>query len=71
LYYNPNKNKAFNYSDTILFLAKLNGEPVGRIMGIINRKYNQEHSESTARFCHWETIDNVEVANALINAVEE
>lgn len=71
LYYNPNKNRAFNYSDTILLLAILNGEPVGRIMGIINRKYNQEHNESTARFCHWETIDNVEVARALVTAVEQ
>ncbi len=70
LYYNPNKNRAFNYSDTILLLAMLNSEPVGRIMGIINRKYNQEHNESTARFCHWETINNVEVASALVAAVE-
>lgn len=70
LYYNPKKNKAFNYCDTILLLAILDGKPVGRIMGIINRKYNQEHNELTARFCHWETIDDFEVASALVKAIE-
>jgi len=70
LYYNPKKNKAFEYCDTVLFLAKLNGIPVGRVMGIINWKYNREHNESNARFCHWETINNVKVAAILLNAVE-
>ena len=33
-YYNPRKNKSFQYSDTILFLASKDGVTAGRIMGI-------------------------------------
>ena len=69
-FYNPRKNRAMSYSDTVLFLALRNGKPVGRIMGIVNKRYNQIHNEKTARFFNLETYQDYDVAQALISEVE-
>ncbi len=70
-YFNPRKNKSFTYADTILLLAYKDAHPVGRIMGIINKRYNESHGESFARFSFLECWDDPEVADALLQAVEE
>ncbi len=70
-FFNPKKNKTFNYCDTTLLLASQNGEVVGRIMGIINHKYNQSQNENNARFCFLETYDNYEVAKTLLESIEK
>lgn len=69
-FFDPNKNKAFSYSDTILLIAYLEGVAVGRIMGIINRKYNEIHQEKFARFGYLECVNNPEVSHALIEFIE-
>lgn len=69
-FHNPKENKALLYSDVIKFIAYQNNEPVGRIMGIINRKYNEEHNEKTARFFALDCIDDQSVAHALIEKIE-
>ncbi|MDI6845301.1 MAG: hypothetical protein QME28_04100 [Candidatus Saccharicenans sp.] len=70
-YFDPKKNKAFSYSDAILLLAEKDGETVGRIMGIINRRYNEVRNEKTARFGYLESIKDQEVVHALLSRVEE
>ncbi|NOU20152.1 MAG: hypothetical protein HOO91_21565 [Bacteroidales bacterium] len=70
-FFNPKKNKTFNYCDTTLLLASQNGEVVGRIMGIINHKYNQAQNENNTRFCFLETYNSYEVAKALLESVEK
>jgi hypothetical protein len=70
-YFNPKKNKSFSYSDTILFLAWKDDHPVGRIMGIIVRPYNELHKEKHVRFSWMETENDAEVFDALMHAVEE
>jgi len=70
-YFNPRKNKSFSYADTILFLAYKDSRPAGRIMGIINKRYNESHGESHARFSFLECYEDQEVATALLCAVEE
>jgi len=70
-FFNPEKNKSFSYSDTILYLAYKNKEVVGRIMGIINNRYNAIHNEKFGRFIFMECYDDQEVAHALITAVED
>ena len=70
-FYNRRKNESFSYCDTILLLAMQNNECVGRIMGIINHKYNKAHNENDARFCFLETYDDYKVANKLLIAIEE
>lgn len=69
-YYNPKKNLAFSYCDTILLLAYKDGKLSGRIMGIINHKYNKKKNENHARFSYLETWDDQEVAHALLSYVE-
>ncbi len=70
-YFNPKKNKAFSYCDTILLLALKEKEVVGRIMGIINSRYNKHRKENTARFGYLETVGDEEVVRALLSFVEE
>ncbi|OFX22970.1 MAG: hypothetical protein A2041_00430 [Bacteroidetes bacterium GWA2_31_9b] len=69
--FNKKKNRAFNYCDTILLLAKKDNKTVGRIMGIINRKYNEIHNENNARFIFMECWEDKEVFHALINSIEK
>jgi len=69
-FFNPKKNKSFQSSDTILFLAYRGKEVVGRIMGVIHHKYNRDHHENHARFAFFETWNDENVAKALIQAVE-
>lgn len=70
-FFNPKKNKCFEYSDTILVLAFKDGKLSGRIMGIINHRYNQIHGENDGRFCFMETWEDPEVFHALIQYVEK
>jgi len=69
-FFNPKKNKSFDSCDTILMLAYRAKKVVGRIMGIIHHKYNEKHQENRARFAFFETWNDEEVANALIQSVE-
>jgi len=69
-YFNPAKNKAFGYSDTLLLLAFKDGHCVGRAMGIINRRYNEHRNEKTARFGYLETTEDQEVVHALLSRIE-
>ena len=70
-FYNPEKNNAFSHSDTVLFLAYRGKKVVGRIMGIINRLYNEIHKENNGRFFALETYEDREVVHSLITAVED
>jgi MFS family permease len=70
-YFDPKKNKAFSYSDVVLLLAYRGGEVVGRVMGIINRRFNERGKASVARFSNLETREDHETVHALIGAVED
>lgn len=71
IFFNPKKNSSFEHSDTILLLAYKNKVAVGRIMGIINHKYNEIHNENDARFCFLETYKDRKVSDALLLEVEK
>jgi ribosomal protein S18 acetylase RimI-like enzyme len=70
-FFNEKKNKSFEYSDVILLLAYRGKRLVGRIMGVINYKYNELHKQKNARFNFLETWDDLEVSKTLIKHVEE
>jgi hypothetical protein len=70
-YFNPKKNKAFAYCSTTLLLAYRDGKLVGRVMGIINARFNEHRQERLARFGFLETIEDQEVVHALLSRVEE
>jgi ribosomal protein S18 acetylase RimI-like enzyme len=69
--FDKNKNKSYKYADTLLLIAYKGKEPVGRIMGIINKRYNSMHNENHGRFCFMECFNDSEVFHALISHVEE
>src|ERR1035437_8775869 len=69
--FNEKKNKSYQYADAILYLAYKDKKPVGRIMGIVNRRYNEIHNEQHGRFCFMECYEDQEIVHALITKVEE
>jgi hypothetical protein len=69
-FFNPYKNKYFRYSDVVLVIALKDEIPVGRIMGIINHRYNDLHLEHHARFCFMESTNDPDVFHALIEFIE-
>lgn len=69
-FFNPAKNPAFQSCDTIMLLARKNGQFTGRIMGIINHAYNRTHEEANARFCFLDTAEDPDCSAALMHAIE-
>jgi hypothetical protein len=69
--YDKKKNKSYQYADALLLLAYRDNKPVGRIMGIINKRYNAINNEQHGRFCFMECYNDNEVFHALIKRVEE
>ena len=70
-YFNPQKNRAFTYSDAVMLLAFRGKKAAGRIMGIINHRYNDFSGEKTARFGYLEAWKDEEVIRTLLNRVED
>ncbi len=70
VFFNPQKNISFAHCDTILLLAYKENKPVGRIMGIINHKYNTPNNLKEGRFCFIETYNDYPVAEQLIRSIE-
>ncbi len=64
-------NPGLEFSDIQPFLAYRNEVPVGRIVGIVNRKANARWGIKNVRFSMIEFLDDLEVSKALIDAVTE
>lgn len=70
-YFDPKKNKAFGYCQTLLLLASRGNAIVGRVMGIIHSRYNEFRNEKVGRFGFLETWEDREVVHALLSRVED
>lgn len=68
--YDKKKNKSYKYADAILLLAYRDGKPVGRIMGLVNNRYNALNNEQHGRFCFMECYNDKEVFHTLLSRVE-
>ena len=68
---NSKNNPAFDFCESVYYMAYKDGEPVGRIAGIINHKANEKSGEKAGRFGFVDFIDDKEVSKALFNAVEK
>ena len=66
----PHNNPAFDFCESIYFMAYDNGKPVGRIAGIINNVVNEKTGKKTLRFGWVDFIDDTRVSEALFRAVE-
>lgn len=67
--FSQDKNPAYAYCETKLFIAYKDGEVVGRIAGLINRAYNEKWDKNAIRFTRFDFIDDYEVSKALFDAV--
>lgn len=65
------KNPFYQHADVEFFLARRDGEIVGRIAGIVNHNHNKEHQENIGFFGFFECIDDQVVANALFDAARD
>ena len=71
-WFEPEHNPGLRHCDVVPFVAYgEGGEPVGRIVGIINHKANQIWRGSCVRFGWIEFIDDIDVSAALLKAVED
>ena len=63
-------NPAFEYCESVYYMAYKDGNPVGRIAGIINHQVNEKSGKKTARFGFVDFTDDNEVSKALFDKVE-
>lgn len=68
--FDKKKNPALEFCECKIFLAYRNSEVVGRIVGIINHKSNEIWKEKRIRFGWFDFIDDTEVCQKLLEAVE-
>jgi hypothetical protein len=68
---NREKNPFFAHSSAEFFLARRDGEIMGRIAAILNNNHNDYHQERTAFFGFFESINEKEVASALLDQTEQ
>lgn len=69
--FNPKKNLSLKNCDMVAYLAYCDGKVVGRIMGIIQKIYNEKVNEKRARFSRFDAINDLEVAKALFETIEK
>ncbi len=65
------RNPSFEHCEAVYYMAWRDGQPVGRIAGIINRRYIELWDHNVGRFNWFDFIDDEEVSRALLGAVEE
>lgn len=66
---NKSKHPFFEHSSADFFLARRDGEWVGRIAAILNNNHNRFHGEKTAFFGFFESVNDPAVASALLDQV--
>ncbi len=68
----PSKNHAFEVCEGKYWLAyDEQGAIVGRVAGIVNRKYNEKTGEKICRFGWIDFVDDRDVSKALMDTVEQ
>jgi hypothetical protein len=63
-------NPFYERAARMLFIARRDGKPVGRIGAIENRAHNEFHRDRVGFFGFFESVDDPEVARALFTAAE-
>jgi GNAT superfamily N-acetyltransferase len=64
---NRKKHPFYNHSDASFIIAERNGEVVGRIAVLDNRRYNDYNHTRVAFFYYFDTVDDVSVTQALFD----
>ena len=67
---NPKKNPYFQHAETQLFLAEVNGKPIGRISAQIDRLHLERYQDATGQFGFLEAPNDPEVFAALFESAQ-
>jgi len=67
----PTKNPFFDHADVALFVARRDGDVVGRIAAVEDRNFNAFHGTKTAYFGLYESVNDPGVAAALFKAARD
>ncbi len=70
-FFDKKLNPFFKHARVKHFLAYKNGNPVGRISGIVNGLHNEYHNEKTGFFGFFDCVDDYDIASTLFNAAYE
>lgn len=65
----PQRGSFFHYGDAALFMAQRDGRDVGRVAGWISHRSNEFLGEKVAGFGFFETFDDYEIVQALLDSV--
>jgi hypothetical protein len=66
----PKKNPFFEHAEGMMFTARKDGRVVGRVTAQIDREHLRRYDDATGFFGFFDTIDDPEVAHALLRAAE-
>ena len=67
----PEKNPFFEHAEVALFTAWKDGKAVGRISAQIDHEHLRIHEDNAGFFGFFDTVDDQEVASALVAAAED
>ena len=70
-YFDTKKNPLWQHARYQLFVARRAGEIVGTIGAVVNDRHNQVHEEMAGGWGFFESIDDQEVTNCLLQAAED
>ena len=65
------KHPFYEHSIADFFLAEEDGRVLGRVAMLENRHYNNYHKSKASFFGYFETVENIEVARALLHTAKE
>lgn len=69
--FSPDRNPAYESADTRLYIAYKDQEPVGRVAAILSHAANRKYGTKNLRFGWFESNNEYETAEALLNTVED
>ena len=65
------KHPFYEHSYADFYVAEQDGRVVGRVAMLENRNYNAYHQSKAAFFGYFETVEDIEVARALLRTAKE
>lgn len=69
--FSPEKNGAYAYAESKMWLCYEGKKIVGRVAAILSHAYNEKQGVKQMRFTRFDVIDDIEVSKALIGKVIE
>ena len=69
-YLDRSRNPWFEHGEAEFFIARRDGQPVGRISAQVDHNFNRFHDSRWGWFGFYESVDDPEVAKALLAAAE-